>query len=207
MRLRPLFFVSILLALAPLLRATSVIPPSFPELVAKADSIYRGQVTAVEARRVDRADGGGQIIKTFVTFAVERTMKGTEQKQVVLEFLGGTVGDDTLTVSGMPQFTVGQREIVFVQANGVQFCPLVAMMHGRYHVKRDAAAGRDFVTRDNNAPLTDTAQVEQPMHEIPAAIRAATSESAAAAAALTPGDFESSIVSEIQRPTARARQN
>jgi hypothetical protein len=179
-------------------RGTTVVPPSFSDLVGKADAIYRGRVTAVEARKVERTDAAGEVIKTFVTVAVERVLKGAEKSEVVLEFLGGTVGDEKLAVAGMPKFKVGQREIVFVQKNGVQFCPLVAMMHGRYHVARDEAAGREFITRDNGVPLTDVAEVELPMHEIPAQIRAAASATATAAA-LSPAAFEASIASQVRR--------
>jgi hypothetical protein len=203
MRIRLLFLL--LFALAPLARATSVVPPSFAELVHEADAIYRGRVTAVAPRRVELPDGGS-VIKTFVTVTVERTLKGPAKSDVVLEFLGGTLGEESLVVSGMPKFNPGDREIVFVQKNGVQFCPLVALMHGRYRVLRDEAAARDYIARDNRVPLTDVADVELPMHQVPAALRAA-SAAAASARALTPAAFEASIVSEIQRPTPRARPN
>lgn len=192
-----------LLFLSPVLRATSVVPPSFAELVGEADAIYRGRVTHVESRRVERTDGG-PIIKTFVTFAIERVLKGAEQKEVTLEFLGGTVGTESMTVSGMPKFSTGAHEIVFVQKNGVQFCPLVALMHGRYRIVKDSTTAREHVARDNGAPLTDVADVEKPIVDLPAAVRAA-SDASAAARALTPDAFEASIASEVQRPTPRAR--
>src|SRR5262245_3348534 len=73
------FLLSILFTLLTLdARATTVVPPSFPELVGQAEAIYRGQVKNVESRRVARADGG-TVIKTFVTFAIERTLKGQAQ--------------------------------------------------------------------------------------------------------------------------------
>jgi hypothetical protein len=193
-------------ALAPALHATSVVPPSFPELVEKADAIYRGRVTAIEARKVDRPDGNGTVIKTFVTVAVDKALKGPAQSEVTLQFLGGTVGDETLNVSGMPKFNVGDREFVFVQKNGQQFCPLVAMMHGRYRILRDEAEGRDIVARDSRAPLTDLAEIAQPMSELPAQIRAGTA-ARTSAAALSPAAFEAGIVSELQRPKASVRQN
>lgn len=191
--------------LLPALRATSVVPPTFPELVAGADAIYRGHVTAVEARRVERPDGG-TVIKTFVTVGVDRALKGPDRAAVTLEFLGGTVGDESLVVSGMPKFAVGDREFVFVQKNGIQFCPLVAMMHGRYRVLRDANAGRDFVARDNGKPLTDTAEVGLPIASLPAPVAAAAAPSAAAGA-LTPAAFEASIVEQVQRLAENARPN
>jgi len=204
MRFRLSLFL--LLALLPIARATSVVPPSFAELVSEADAIYRGRVTAVQARRVERSDGQGNVIKTFVTFAIERVLKGTEQKEVTLEFLGGTVGDESMMVSGMPKFSVGAREIVFVQKNGVQFCPLVALMHGRYRVVKDETTAREHIARDNGMPLTDVAEVETPIVNLPDQVRAASAASASARA-LTPDAFEANITSEVQRPTPRVRTN
>ena len=198
----PLLLMGALAMLAPALRATSVVPPTFPELVQEADAIYRGRVTSVQPRRVERLDGNGSVIKTFVTVTINKVLKGPAQKEIVLEFLGGTIGDESMTVSGMPKFNPGADEFVFVQKNGVQFCPLVAVMHGRYKVLRDEAAAREFVARDNGAPLTDVAEVELPMSQLPAQVRAAT-----VPRALSPTAFEASIVSEVQRPTPRAKLN
>lgn len=195
MRIRLLLLV--VLGLVPLVRGTSVVPPTFPELVAEADSIYRAQVTAMEARRVPAADGTN-VIKTFVTFAVQRTLKGTPKTEVVLEFLGGSVGDETLAVTGMPKFNLGDREIVFVQKNGQQFCPLVGLMHGRYRVLRDEVAKRDFVARDNRAPLSAVSEVEMPMQDLPPPVR-----EAAKSGALAPADFEENILNEVRRGVRR----
>ena len=198
--------LALLLAFASSLHATSVIPPSFPELVAEADAIYRGRVESVQARRVERTDGEGSVIKTFVTLAVERVLKGPEKTEVILEFLGGTVGDESMIVTGMPKFNVGAREIVFVQKNGVQFCPLVALMHGRYRVLRDESTAQEHVARDNGAPFTSTAEVELPFTNLPTPVRAASATSAAARA-LTPAAFEASIMGEVQHPTPRLHWN
>lgn len=191
---------------APAARATSVIPPSFAELVTEADAIYRGTVAAIEARRVERNDGQGSVIKTFVTFTIDRALKGPARASVTLEFLGGTVGDESLQVQGMPKFAVGDREFVFVQKNGVQFCPLVAMTHGRYRQLRDTATGKDYVARDNRAPLTDTAEVALPMTTLPAPVRAASAASAVERA-LSPAAFESRIATEVDRREQTDRPN
>lgn len=185
-------------ALAPGVRATSVIPPNFPELVAEADAIYRGRVTDIQARRVEAANGQS-VIKTFVTIAVDKVMKGPEQPAVTLEFLGGTIGDETLEVSGVPRYTVGERGIVFVQRNGQQFCPVVRLGHGTYRVKRDERSGRDFVERHNRAPLHDVSEVEMPLAAGPHI--AAQSDPASA---LTPAAFEAAIAREVQTPTPGA---
>ena len=194
--------IFILFALAGVARATTVEPPSFPELVNEADAIYRGRVTAVQARHVDRSDGGGVILKTFVTVVIDRVLKGATQKEIVLEFLGGTLGEDSLEISGMPKFSVGDREIFFVQRNGVQFCPLVALTHGRYRVLRDEAGARDYIARDNRLPLNDPSEVELPLHRLPAALGAST---ASTSRALTPAAFEALIAAEVIQPTLRVQ--
>jgi len=198
------WLVLVALVATPSAHATSVVPPSFPELVAEAEAIYRGTVTSIEARRVARPDGGN-VIKTFVTFAVDRVLKGATQSEVILEFLGGTVGDESLEVTGMPKFAVGQREFVFVQKNGTQLCPLVGFMHGRYRVLRDADGARDYVARDNGAPLTDTADVELPMTSLPAPMRTARAATAAADA-LTPAAFEAQVRAEVSSGAAPPAQ-
>ena len=75
-----------LLFAASLVRATTVQPPTFPELVDEADAIYRGRVISVQPRHVATPDGS-VVIKTFVTFVVENALKGTAREEVVLEFL------------------------------------------------------------------------------------------------------------------------
>lgn len=199
MRFRPVFLL--LCVLAPALRATSVVPPNFPELVAEADAIYRGQVTEIQARRVAR--GASSVIKTFVTVSIERALKGAAQESITLEFLGGTIGEESMEVSGVPRFAVGERGIVFVQKNGQQFCPLVRLAHGTYRIEQDAVAGREFVARANRAPLHDVTEVELPLADATApAVRAAQADTTRA---LSPAAFEARIVAEVRTPTLTAR--
>lgn len=191
-----------LLAFAPVLaRATSVVPPEFSQLVAEADAIYRGGVTSVEARRAERPNGGS-VIKTYVTIAIQRTLKGPEQPTVTLEFLGGTIGDETLEVGGVPKFTTGQRGYVFVQKNGRQFCPLVRLGHGRYRIARDEAGQKEFVQRDNGTPLREVGEVQLPLTNLPlvAALRSDPAE------ALTPSEFENRIAQQVRLNAEQAAQ-
>ena len=183
---------------SPAARATSVIPPTFPELVAEADAIVRGRVVDIAARRATAPDGT-PVIKTFVTFAVERTLKGAATREVTLEFLGGTLGDESLVVTGMPRFELGTSDYLFIERNGVQFCPLVAVRHGRYRLLRDAA-GREFVARDNAVALTDVTQVVLPLTDLPPALRAT-----GAAGALSPAVFETAVIAEAARAAGAAR--
>lgn len=141
--------------------AMSVLPPTFDQLVNEADFVVRGVVTDVHCVATNTAQG--QAIHTLVTLHVERTLKGSPGTDVTLSFLGGKVGHRTLSVLGMPQFRVGEREIVFVANNGRTICPLIAAGHGRYHVRRDEADGKDYIVRENGHRLRSTAEIAAPL--------------------------------------------
>jgi hypothetical protein len=185
----------LLSATAPL-RATTVIAPTFNELVAESELIARVEVTAVRPAWVESPQG--RVIKTFVTFRVLRALKGTPVAELTLPFLGGELDGETMRVSGMPRFTVGQTDIVFISdTRGVRFSPLVGLMHGRYRVRTDPATARDYMTRDDGAPLESEADVQ-----LPQAANSPANRLKSVARALTPADFESRISAEVARPAA-----
>ena len=130
--------------------ATTVIPPTFNELVDEADAIFQGSVTSVKSEWV--GEGSQRHIMTYVTFKVDQTIKGDVGASYTLRMLGGTVDGETMAVSDAPKFEVGNKDILFVQNNGTQFIPLVGIMHGRFHVRTDRA-GREVVTKENDEPI------------------------------------------------------
>jgi hypothetical protein len=182
-----------LICALPVARAMSVLPPaSLDELVASADSVVRGVVTDIRPEEFDSPQGRG--VRTLVTLRVERALKGTPGETVTLTLLGGKVGRHTLRISGMPQFNIGDREIVFVAQNGTALCPLVSAGHGRYHVRTDAATGREFITRDNGVPLASLAEISAPLE-------AAAASTATPARALALADFEGRIARAVAQQT------
>jgi hypothetical protein len=175
--------------------ATTVVPPSFAELVAQSESIVRGRVTNVRAARVESPHGS--VIKTYVTVAVLKQLKGTPARELTLELLGGELADDALRVEGMPQFAVGRVEILFISGNGVRFSPLVAMMHGRYRVLTDPATSREYIARNDGVPLESEHEVQ-----LPQTGNVLEQRLKSAAVALTPAAFEQRITTEISRRAA-----
>lgn len=183
------------LAFVSALRATSVVPPSFPELVKESEVIVRAKVKTVRCAWVQSPQG--RVIKTYVTFEVLRRLKGEASAEVTLQFLGGELDGEAMHVAGMPQFIVGQTDIVFVSGNGVRFCPLVGMMHGRYRVQTDEAAKRDYVTRDDGVPLEseDDVQLKQDQGGVMSRFKHVVN-------ALSPETFEQKIADEVTRRVA-----
>lgn len=149
-RLQVLLF-ALLCALATNIEATTVIAPGFPQMVARAERIVTAKVSATRSQWAMR-NGHRCIIKT-VSFDVQQTHKGTVDKRLELEFLGGTVGSDTMDVKGVPTFQTGERVLLFSENNGKQFCPLVGIYHGKLIVERDPRTGADVVLRHNRQPI------------------------------------------------------
>src|ERR1041384_1005902 len=90
--------------------STTVIPPTFDELISKARLIFQGQV--VDRRSEWETTTQGRSIITRVTFRVAGVLKGRAGPVVELTFLGGTIGETTLSVSDMPKFLVGDRDVL-----------------------------------------------------------------------------------------------
>lgn len=175
-----------LLALASTARATTVVPPTFDELVSTSELIFRGSVTAVESGWV--GEGKQRRIVTRVSFAVERTLRGEAGATLTLEFLGGVVGDRALILAGWPTFAPGDRGVFFVENRTGRVCPLVRLRHGRYRVVADATSPAERIVRDDYTPLRAAADVVTPLGETTTPARAASP-----APSLTLADFESQV--------------
>ena len=137
--------------------ATTVVPPTFEEMAERADLVFVGKVVNSQAEW--RVVGTNQVIFTIVEFRTEEILKGTTVASVRLRFLGGTVGGVTLEVVAVPKFKAGDRVLLFVEGNGVQFCPLVGVYHGKFGVRKDDKSGRDIVFMHDGKPLRDVAEI------------------------------------------------
>jgi hypothetical protein len=131
--------------------ATTVIPPSFDELVEQAQVIFQGTVTDVQSQWT--GDGSQRRIVSDVTFQIEDPIKGTTSATYTLRMLGGTVGAESMGIADAPTFRVGDRDILFVENNGTQFIPLVGIMYGRFRVRTDTATGKELVANNEGQPV------------------------------------------------------
>jgi hypothetical protein len=159
---RSLIFVSLLALAAAGVRATTVIPPTFDQLVGDADTIFEGTVTAMRSEWT--GEGADRHIVTYVTFKVEDAMKGSLGGDYTIRMFGGTVDGHTVEVADAPRFKVDDRDILFVTNNGTQFIPLVGIMHGRFHVQRDETGANEKIAKDNGATVADVAKLGRDEH-------------------------------------------
>ena len=156
---RVLFWAMCVSGLVVLTRAnaTTVVPPTFEEIAERADLVFVGKAVGSTARWWGA--GTNQAIFTEVDFHTEEVLKGSAGASVRLRFLGGTVNGVTLDVVGVPLFKEGDRVLLFVEGNGVQFCPLVGVFHGKFGVRKDPTSGRDIVFMHDGKPLRDVAEI------------------------------------------------
>ncbi|MDB6092487.1 MAG: hypothetical protein JWM32_49 [Verrucomicrobia bacterium] len=186
----------------PILHATTVRPPTFPELVNQSDCIVRAVVKSVEARK--QTTPHGFKIYTYVELTVLEVIAGQPATPLVLRVLGGKVDGDEIIFEGAPRFKPGEENILFIQANGTQVFPLVALGYGRYPVLRDPATGDESVLRSDGSSLRSTAEIGLPLKE-PAAgsIQAERTE---ISTPLTVAQFVRQIRSAVAPSNSRLRE-
>ncbi len=153
---RFLLCVTSVIALNATARATTVIPPSFDQLVSQAEFIFQGTVTNVRSQWT--GEGANRHIESYVTIRVEENLKGTPGESYVMRMYGGTVGEDSMGISDAPVFNVGDHDILFVENNGTQAIPLVGIMHGRFKIQRDSS-GTEIVTKNEGQPVKQVARL------------------------------------------------
>jgi len=135
-------------------QATTVAELHFSDVVAKAELVFEGRVTQVEAQQT-----GPRMIKTLVTFEVLDVMKGqVNGTQMTLHFTGGRVGQRQLRIADMQTPEVGESGIYFVESlqNNLVH-PLVGWSQGHFLINRQNAENGSQIT----APTVETASGQQ----------------------------------------------
>ena len=157
------FSLLLLVAMAMPVRtyALSVIPPTFGELVAGSTQVVRVKVSKVSSRW--DATPYGPVIRTYVECEMLRTLKGPAETTITLRFLGGKVGDESMTVVDMPTLEEGRSYILFVAENGLAMCPLVGVTHGAYPLVLDETTQVQYVARNNFQRLRAVDDVQVPI--------------------------------------------
>jgi len=131
---------------APRAGATVVVAKDFGALCAEADLIFVGTVASTQSRW---SDPQRQAIETVVTFADLTWLRGGPQATVELRFGGGELEGLRESVAGVPQFTVGERRVIFAHA-GHYVSPLVGFSQGQFRVV-DGADGPVVLDADGKA--------------------------------------------------------
>lgn len=110
--------------------ATTFAVKNFAQLVAEADQIFVGTVSALESRKLP----SGTIV-TDVRFSNLQVLKGNNTgADIALLVLGGEVDGLRLELPGIPQFQVDARYLVFSRGNGTDMFPVVGGPAGIFRI-------------------------------------------------------------------------
>jgi hypothetical protein len=93
-------------------RALTLIPADFNEMVGGSQTIVHGRVVEVRAQTTS---GAARTIESVVTIAVIDAIKGASSPEVTFRVPGGRLGRYHRVVVGAPQFADGQEVVVFLR--------------------------------------------------------------------------------------------
>ena len=144
----------------------------------RAEAAFIGEVTAIDYQLSEPDEDGRQLPFTVVTWTIEDGIKGVASgTDYAVRFLGGPLPDGkVLSVSEIPEFELGSRDLLFVAGNGKLGCPLVDCARGRIQLLNPGdtedgvtpggewsawAAASDFAV-DPDAELAATLDLDQP---------------------------------------------
>jgi len=111
-------------------RATSLIPATLGDLSRDARIIVRGQVIALQATWTD----DHRAIETLVTLASDEYLKGQLGSTIQFRIPGGRLGRFQSIMIGAPQFTVGDRAVLFLGARGPSLPYVLGLSQGVFRL-------------------------------------------------------------------------
>ena len=127
--------------------------PALLRLLRNADLVFQGQVQQVEYRKSQEGTP-----YAFVTYRVQKKIRGRTKSRVTLRFIGGPRGNGSfLMAQSVPNFFKGDEDILFVRKNTTAQCPLVGCNDGRFRVVKErvySASGKPVVGINKEGSLT-----------------------------------------------------
>ena len=147
MRRSPLpfgFAIAVALLFPVSARATSMVPQSLDELSTKSDAVVRVTTLAT------RTEWRNRVIVTIARMRVAEVLLGslTPGAEIDVATLGGTRDGVELRVAGVPHFTAGEDDVLFLGAGTgtVADWQVTDLAQGKFEVAHDAA-GHEYLTR------------------------------------------------------------
>ena len=137
-------------------QATTVIPLTLDEIVASSAVAFAGTCLDSHAER----NPTGDLIVTYVRFAVHDVLKGEVGATYTIKQIGGELPSESrgVRVHGMPSFQTGQEYVVFLTGvSSLGFSSPIGLAQGRFTVVHEQGAdhvsnGRDFRDMTKNIP-------------------------------------------------------
>ena len=153
-------------------RATVVLPADLIELSHDAVAIARGRIVAVEPQWKEGRRG----IDTLVTLETETYLKGSLGNVIQFRVPGGSLGRFSSIVVGAPQFTVGQRVILFLGSRGPTVPYVLGLSQGVYRLTQslqgDWMVTPPMIARASDGPIVRGSLTPSPLGDFERQVRA-----------------------------------
>ena len=135
-----------------------VLPVSLEQMSKDSQLIFEGEVIDT----VSRFNANETNIHTYVTFRVLDVVKGTRNNpEIMLRFLGGTVGEVSLNVSESTLPELGEKGVYFVESlERFQVNPLYGMDQGHFLISESG-----IITTRSRQVITSVRPDSQPRAE------------------------------------------
>lgn len=123
---------------------------AFDEKVQQADSIILGRCTGTRSAW----DPSGRFILTYSTFQVEKALKGAAVPEITVVTPGGKVGSIRQETVGIPQFSPGEQNVLFVKRSAAGLT-VAYFDQGAYRVAADPRGEVKVAPIASNLALVD----------------------------------------------------
>jgi hypothetical protein len=121
--------------------------PRSPKTGVTPLSVAPGSQTATPAP-APIATEGGELLFTHITLLLEELVKGEHGDRVLhLKMPGGTLGDRTVEVVGLPRFEVGKRYYLFLRPDHATVGDfIVGVNQGFFRIECDPSSGAEVLS-------------------------------------------------------------
>ena len=130
--------MTILVALASALSATTLEKLTFDEMVAKSTQIVRGRIALSNVQQ------HGAIYYSHYRVQVSEQYKGAAAKTIDVVLPGGTIGRSQQTFSGVPTFPTDTDLVLFLWTSKSGLTHIIGLSQGIFTVTKDAAGQTIF---------------------------------------------------------------
>lgn len=121
--------------------ATTLVYKSFNDLMKESDGVIAGHVVSVNSQY-----SANKEIYTFITLDQLDVLSGSYgESTLTIRVKGGQVGNDISHIVGSPEFTEGEKVVLFINGNGQNMVPLTGWTQGVFRVSQDPATAQEVL--------------------------------------------------------------
>jgi len=138
--------VALLLLAGTAAHATTLVHLGTAQLADRSELIVRGTVTGTESRM----HAEHRFPYTYISLRVDEVFKGNAVfpgQTVLLQELGGSVGETRCVVDAVPSFLPGEDVLVFLETGPEGNYRTYGMVQGKFSFQRDSRTGGLLLTR------------------------------------------------------------